>query len=172
MLFLFLKFLRCPLYLSLLACFCVQFCLSASSWLFISFDCSGTVIVYILFVLFLFYNDHRDRIHKSISKVVITCFGCRKGDYFRYMAEFKTSNEKKEAADQSLKAYQVRLCSQMPDFLRKDTSVRLVEFFVTFFLLHFSACFVTGGLKYRRNRSSSNSSYPAGASLEFFSFLL
>eukprot|EP00250_Pteridium_aquilinum_P007473 c17183_g1_i1 orf=557-1336(-) len=29
-----------------------------------------------------------------------------KGDYFRYMAEFKTSNEKKEAADQSLKAYQ------------------------------------------------------------------
>lgn len=29
-----------------------------------------------------------------------------KGDYFRYLAEFKTGNEKKEAADQSLKAYQ------------------------------------------------------------------
>ncbi|MCO5563183.1 hypothetical protein L7F22_016820 [Adiantum nelumboides] len=29
-----------------------------------------------------------------------------KGDYFRYLAEFKTSNERKEAADQSLKAYQ------------------------------------------------------------------
>lgn len=29
-----------------------------------------------------------------------------KGDYFRYMAEFKAGNEKKEAADQSLKAYQ------------------------------------------------------------------
>lgn len=29
-----------------------------------------------------------------------------KGDYFRYLAEFKTSSEKKEAADQSLKAYQ------------------------------------------------------------------
>ncbi|KAJ9153513.1 hypothetical protein P3X46_026942 [Hevea brasiliensis] len=29
-----------------------------------------------------------------------------KGDYYRYRAEFKTGNEKKEAADQSLKAYQ------------------------------------------------------------------
>uniref|UniRef100_A0A5B7A8T8 Putative 14-3-3-like protein D isoform X1 n=1 Tax=Davidia involucrata TaxID=16924 RepID=A0A5B7A8T8_DAVIN len=29
-----------------------------------------------------------------------------KGDYYRYLAEFKTGNEKKEAADQSLKAYQ------------------------------------------------------------------
>ena len=34
-------------------------------------------------------------------------FGCRKGDYYRYLAEFKAGNEKKEAADQSLKAYQV-----------------------------------------------------------------
>lgn len=29
-----------------------------------------------------------------------------KGDYYRYLAEFKTGNERKEAADQSLKAYQ------------------------------------------------------------------
>ncbi|XP_068664853.1 14-3-3-like protein D [Aristolochia californica] len=29
-----------------------------------------------------------------------------KGDYFRYLAEFKSGNEKKEAADQSLKAYE------------------------------------------------------------------
>ncbi|KAK6946636.1 14-3-3 domain [Dillenia turbinata] len=29
-----------------------------------------------------------------------------KGDYYRYLAEFKTGNEKKEAADQSLKAYE------------------------------------------------------------------
>ncbi|KAJ9671460.1 hypothetical protein PVL29_025257 [Vitis rotundifolia] len=29
-----------------------------------------------------------------------------KGDYYRYLAEFKTANERKEAADQSLKAYQ------------------------------------------------------------------
>ena len=40
--------------------------------------------------------------------VVISGFGCfRKGDYYRYLAEFKTGNERKEAADQSLKAYQV-----------------------------------------------------------------
>lgn len=29
-----------------------------------------------------------------------------KGDYYRYLAEFKTGNDRKEAADQSLKAYQ------------------------------------------------------------------
>ncbi|KAI7754516.1 hypothetical protein M8C21_023898, partial [Ambrosia artemisiifolia] len=32
-----------------------------------------------------------------------------KGDYYRYLAEFKTGYDKKEAADQSLKAYQVSL---------------------------------------------------------------
>lgn len=32
---------------------------------------------------------------------------CRKGDYYRYLAEFKTGNEKKEAGDQSMKAYEV-----------------------------------------------------------------
>jgi 14-3-3 protein epsilon len=43
-------------------------------------------------------------------------WNCRKGDYYRYLAEFKTGNERKEAADQSLKAYEVftqydsRLC--------------------------------------------------------------
>lgn len=35
--------------------------------------------------------------------------GSRKGDYYRYLAEFKTGAERKEAADQSLKAYQVCL---------------------------------------------------------------
>ncbi|KAG0620123.1 hypothetical protein M758_4G191200 [Ceratodon purpureus] len=34
-----------------------------------------------------------------------------KGDYYRYLAEFKTGNERKEAADQSLKAYQVCIMS-------------------------------------------------------------
>lgn len=29
-----------------------------------------------------------------------------KGDYYRYLAEFKTGNERKEAAEQSMKAYQ------------------------------------------------------------------
>lgn len=35
----------------------------------------------------------------------------RKGDYYRYLAEFKTGNERNEAADQSLKAYQVCFAS-------------------------------------------------------------
>ncbi|CAA0832697.1 14-3-3-like protein GF14 mu [Striga hermonthica] len=30
-----------------------------------------------------------------------------KGDYYRYLAEFKTGNERKEVADHSLKAYEV-----------------------------------------------------------------
>lgn len=33
--------------------------------------------------------------------------GCRKGDYYRYLAEFKTGNDRKEVADLSMKAYQV-----------------------------------------------------------------
>lgn len=38
----------------------------------------------------------------------VLCFlWFRKGDYYRYLAEFKTGNDKKEAAEQSLKAYQV-----------------------------------------------------------------
>lgn len=32
---------------------------------------------------------------------------CRKGDYYRYLAEFKSGAERKEVADQSLKAYEV-----------------------------------------------------------------
>uniref|UniRef100_U5GT08 14-3-3 domain-containing protein n=1 Tax=Populus trichocarpa TaxID=3694 RepID=U5GT08_POPTR len=32
-----------------------------------------------------------------------------KGDYYRYLAEFKSGNERKEAADQSLKAYELVL---------------------------------------------------------------
>ena len=42
--------------------------------------------------------------------VEFVCFMfCRKGDYYRYLAEFKTGNERKEVADQSMKAYEVRL---------------------------------------------------------------
>lgn len=37
---------------------------------------------------------------------VLGC-GCRKGDYYRYLAEFKADDEKKETADLSMKAYQV-----------------------------------------------------------------
>jgi len=39
---------------------------------------------------------------------MLTYSVCRKGDYYRYLAEFKTGNEKKEAADQSMKAYEVQ----------------------------------------------------------------
>ena len=43
-----------------------------------------------------------------INGVIFNCCGVsRKGDYYRYLAEFKSGNERKEAADQSLKAYQV-----------------------------------------------------------------
>jgi len=39
---------------------------------------------------------------------MLKCSACRKGDYYRYLAEFKSGNEKKEAADQSMKAYEVQ----------------------------------------------------------------
>lgn len=31
----------------------------------------------------------------------------RKGDYYRYLAEFKAGNDRNDVADQSLKAYEV-----------------------------------------------------------------
>lgn len=37
----------------------------------------------------------------------IFLIGCRKGDYYRYLAEFKFGDEKKEAAANSMKAYEV-----------------------------------------------------------------
>ncbi|KAJ0763572.1 putative 14-3-3 protein [Helianthus annuus] len=36
--------------------------------------------------------------------------GYRKGDYYRYLAEFKTDQERKDAAEQSLKGYEARGC--------------------------------------------------------------
>ncbi len=53
------------------------------------------------FTLFLppFHSMLKDNLHVILK--------CRKGDYYRYLAEFKTGNERKEAADQSLKAYEV-----------------------------------------------------------------
>jgi len=41
---------------------------------------------------------------------------CRKGDYYRYLAEFKTGNERKEVADQSMKAYEVRIMKTLCSF--------------------------------------------------------
>lgn len=45
-------------------------------------------------------------------KRVITIFFLvyRKGDYYRYLAEFKSGNERKEVADLSQKAYEVIIC--------------------------------------------------------------
>ncbi|KAL5193488.1 14-3-3-like protein D [Glycine soja] len=37
---------------------------------------------------------------------MLKCSACKKGDYYCYLAEFKSGNEKKEAADQSMKAYE------------------------------------------------------------------
>ncbi|KAG6776000.1 hypothetical protein POTOM_019503 [Populus tomentosa] len=39
----------------------------------------------------------------------------RKGDYYRYLAEFKGADERKEAADQSLKAYEAATSSAISD---------------------------------------------------------
>ncbi|KAI3792536.1 hypothetical protein L2E82_06418 [Cichorium intybus] len=46
------------------------------------------------------------RMERSMA-VLEECTWVRKGDYYRYLAEFKFGNDKKEAADQSLKAYQL-----------------------------------------------------------------
>ncbi|KAF5766560.1 putative 14-3-3 protein [Helianthus annuus] len=46
-----------------------------------------------------------------------------KGDYYRYLAEFKSGNDKKEAADQSLKAYQ--LASTAAEELSPTHPIRL-----------------------------------------------
>ena len=59
----------------------------------------------------------------------------RKGDYYRYLAEFKSGNDRKEAADQSLKAYEVLpFYCLLPDF-RLCTS-----FLVDYFLARSNIC--------------------------------
>ena len=54
----------------------------------------------------------------------------RKGDYYRYIAEFKTEEERKEAADQSLKGYQAR-----PVFVCSLGSDRVVLYYYYLLLL-------------------------------------
>ncbi|XP_074588542.1 14-3-3-like protein B [Curcuma longa] len=45
-------------------------------------------------------------IPSSTAAESLVFYNKMKGDYYRYLAEFKTGNEKKDVADQSLKAYE------------------------------------------------------------------
>jgi hypothetical protein len=68
-----------------------------------------------LYVLNSSYSFHRFcnltlPLFESISYVDLflnSFFQGRKGDYYRYLAEFRSADERKEAGDQSLKAYEV-----------------------------------------------------------------
>lgn len=62
-----------------------------------------SLIVFVDVVVFLWFDG-------CAGFMECICFSFRKGDYYRYLAEFKVGNEKKEAADQSLKAYEVCFC--------------------------------------------------------------
>lgn len=56
--------------------------------------------------------------------------GCRKGDYYRYLAEFKIGNDRKEVADHSMKAYQVGDLSLLPFIISFLVCVCLLRYFV------------------------------------------
>ncbi|XP_072990180.1 14-3-3 protein 7-like [Typha latifolia] len=53
----------------------------------------------------------------SASSESLVFFYKMKGDYYRYLAEFKAGNERKEAAEQSLKNYQAATITAMGDLL-------------------------------------------------------
>jgi hypothetical protein len=54
-------------------------------------------------------------VHLVLKNNLEIIWNCRKGDYYRYLAEFKTGNERKEAADQSLKAYEAASSTAVTD---------------------------------------------------------
>ncbi|KAH9690707.1 14 3 3 domain-containing protein [Citrus sinensis] len=53
-------------------------------------------------------KEYRQRVEDELAKIYpYVSFSCgRKGDYYRYLAEFKGADDRKEAADHSLKAYE------------------------------------------------------------------
>ncbi|XP_078167063.1 14-3-3 protein 7-like [Carex rostrata] len=60
----------------------------------------------------------------STTAESVVFFYKMKGDYYRYLAEFKPDNEKNEAADQSLKAYQAATSTAMTE-LPPTNAIRL-----------------------------------------------
>ncbi|KAI3752863.1 hypothetical protein L2E82_24902 [Cichorium intybus] len=73
------------------------------------------------------------RMERSMA-VLEECTRVRKRDYYRYLAEFKFGNDKKEAADQSLKAYQ--LASTAAEDLSPTHPIRLglaLNFYVFYY---------------------------------------
>lgn len=75
----------------------------------------GNVIDLISYVLLNFIIHFIEFLDIIYLIMVLVCllvrsyafFKCRKGDYNRYLAEFKSGREREEAADQSMKAYEV-----------------------------------------------------------------
>lgn len=52
-------------------------------------------------------SSYVKEIHLSCSiSLMVSFIECRKGDYYRYLAEFRADQDRKEAADQSLKGYE------------------------------------------------------------------
>lgn len=60
----------------------------------------------------------------------------RKGDYYRYLAEFKTEQDRKEAAEQSLKGYEA--CLFYISCI--STNIQTMHVHVSFFIFDITSC--------------------------------
>lgn len=91
---------RCDL--SFTGCTLIYFLLFAFHWILFA------VNNYVFFIIIVMYSSVTDIQLVCTLLLLMFCFTTyRKGDYYRYLAEFKTGEQKKEAADKSLEAYQV-----------------------------------------------------------------